>query len=147
MTKNRRKLTCSKFFEKFKNCFFFWIFRRRCLKKSSEGTKNNQKKISSSFREICEFMFKKSKKNQPPILAKIFEKSNFFLIFWVFCKKYLETHFKSIRTSLKKISSSFRDMGQKKKVARPSIHPIPSVNTSWRGRLVPRCGRKSMTYQ
>ena len=32
---------------------------------------------------------------------------------------------------MKKTSSSFRDMGQKKKVARPSHPSHPSVNTSW----------------
>ena len=46
---------------------------------SSEG---NQKNISSCFREIYEFKFKKSKKNQPPILAKSFEKFSFFFYFW-----------------------------------------------------------------
>ena len=127
MTKNRPKLNCATFFEKFKNCFFFfWFFLRRCLKNSSEGTKNNQKKISSCFRENCEFMFKKSReKNQPPILAKFFEKSNFFKIFWFFRKKYLETHSKRIRNRFEKIVSSLRDISSKKK--KLPDHPIPSI--------------------
>ena len=62
---------------------------RKCPQNSSVGTKNNQGKILSSFRDIS-------------------EKDVFF---------------------------------DPKKTDHPSIHPshpIPSVNTSWRGRLVPR---------
>ena len=70
--KNAQKFKCATFFEKFKNCFFFLFFRRRCLKKSSEGTKNNQKKILSCFREICEFMFIKSKKKPTPDFGENF---------------------------------------------------------------------------
>ena len=29
MTKNRQKLNCATFFEKFKNCYFFWIFAKK----------------------------------------------------------------------------------------------------------------------
>ena len=71
---------------------FFLFFLRRCLKKSSEGSKNNQKKISSCFREICEFMFKKSKKNQPPILTNFFEKKNILILFREYSNKCAETN-------------------------------------------------------
>ena len=70
LTKNRQKLTCSQVFEKFENCFFTWFFRRRCLIISSEGTKNNQKKISSCLREICKF--RKIGKKPTPVFCEIF---------------------------------------------------------------------------
>ena len=87
LTKNRQKLTCSKFFDKIKNFYFFWFFHKRCLKKSSEGSKNNQKKISRCFREICEFVFKKSKKKPTPDFGEIFWKIYFFLNFLSFSQK------------------------------------------------------------
>ena len=114
MTKNRQKLNCAKFFEKFKNCYFFWFFRRRCLKISSEGTKNNQKKISSCFREICEFVFRKSKKNQPPILAKLFEKKNIPIFF----REYSKNNFRNIY---------FRDLKKLKKITRKSLVFWPTM--------------------
>ena len=150
MTKNRQKLNCAKFFEKFKNCFFFWFFLSRCLKISSEGTKNNQKKISSSFREICEFVFKKSKKKPTPNFGEIFwkkEHSDFFPR--IFQNKMQKHIFKGTEKIKKNYEVVFKIWAKKKKWTdhpiHPSIHPSipsihPSVNKNWRGRLVPRCG-------
>ena len=123
---NRQKLTCSKFFDKIKIFYFFWFFHKRCLNKSSVGSKNNQKKISRCFREICKFVFKKSKKKPTPDFGENFWKIYFFLIFWVFRRKYLETYSKRIRNRFAKIVSSLRDVSLKRKVSRPSIPPIPS---------------------
>ena len=140
MTKNRQKLNCAKFFEKFKNCYFFWFFRRRCLKISSEGTKNNQKKISSCFREICEFVFKKSKKKPTPNFGEIFwkkEHSDFFPR--IFQNKMQKHIFKGTEKIKKNYEVVFKIWAKKK--SGPTIHPIPShpsVNKKWRGSLVPR---------
>ena len=35
------KKSCAKFFDKFKNFYFFRVFLRKCLKNSSKGTRNN----------------------------------------------------------------------------------------------------------
>ena len=78
---NRRKLICATFFDKFKIFIFFSFFRRKWLKKSSEGTKTNQKQYQVVFEKFANLCSKNRKKNQPPILANIYEISNFFLIF------------------------------------------------------------------
>ena len=123
--KNRQKLNCAKFFEKFKNCYFFWFFLRRCLKISSEGTKNNQKKISSCFREICEFVFKKSKKKPTPNFGEIFwkkEHSDFFPR--IFQNKMQKHIFKGTEKIKKNYEVVFKIWAKKK--SGPTIHPIPS---------------------
>ena len=78
MTKNRPKLTCSKFFEKFKNCFFFDFLAKDVLKSLLRGPKTIRKKYQVVFEKFANLCSKNRKKNQPPILAKIFEKFNFF---------------------------------------------------------------------
>ena len=55
------KKKVAKFFDK-KTFDFFWNFFKRCLNKFSKGTKNNEEKISSSFREIWEILEKKVEK-------------------------------------------------------------------------------------
>merc|ERR1711872_1041257 len=64
------------FLTKIKFDFFFYFFFKRCLYHSSKGTKNNEKNISSSFREIEKSLKKFSKKKWSMILAKYFEKKN-----------------------------------------------------------------------
>ena len=81
MTKNGPKLTCSKFFEKFKNCFFFDFLAKDVLKSLLRGPKTIRKKYQVVFEKFANQCLKKWKKNQPPILATIFELSNFFEIF------------------------------------------------------------------
>ena len=66
MTENRPKLTCSKFFEKFK-IVFFGFFSKRCLKMSSEGTKNNQKKYQVVFEKFPNLCSKNRKKTNPQL--------------------------------------------------------------------------------
>ena len=127
MTKNRPKLNCATFFEKFKNCYFFWFFRWRCLKNSSEGTKNNQKKISSCFREICEFMFKKSRKKINPRFWRNFLKKRTFRFFPANITKNVQKHiFKGSETTKKSYVVIFKIWAKRKKVDRPShpSHPI-----------------------
>ena len=50
--KSLKKSNCSKFFEKNIIRFFSRIFHRKCHSTASKGTKNNQKKISISFRKM-----------------------------------------------------------------------------------------------
>ena len=45
---------CAKFFTKNKIFWIFRVFLRKCLKNSSKGTRDNEKKILSSFRDIPE---------------------------------------------------------------------------------------------
>ena len=62
--------------------FFFKNFLKTCLNKSSKGTKNNQKKILSSFREIWEKLEKFFAKKGIFDFDEIFwkkEHSDFFL--------------------------------------------------------------------
>ena len=110
MTKNRPKLNCATFFEKFKNCYFFWFFLRLCLKNSSEGNKNNQKKISRCFREICEFLFKKSRKKPTPDFGEIFWKKEHSDFFSFFRRRCLKLSSEGTKNNQKKISSCFREI-------------------------------------
>ena len=120
-------MSCQATFDIFKIfCFFFYFFAEDILKSLLRGPKPIRKKYQVVFEKFANQCLKKWKKTQPPILATIFELSNFFEIFWAFRKKYLETHSKSIRNRFEKIVSSLRDISLKKKASRPS-HPIPSV--------------------
>ena len=99
------KKTCEIFWQKKKIDFFFDFFSKRCSFYSSEGTKSNQKKLSSCFRESCEFMFKKSKKKPTPHFREIFwkkENSNFFpRIFQKMCRNIYLRELKQLRKSMK----------------------------------------------
>ena len=92
MTKNKKKLNCAKFFDKNKIRFFFNFFFKRCLYHSSVGTKNNEKKLLSSFREIREILEKFSRKRWLLILGKYFEKKNIPIFFREYSKKCAETY-------------------------------------------------------
>ena len=61
-----KKKKLRNFLTKIKFDFFFEFFFKRFLNMSSKGTKNNEEKILSSFREISK------------ILEKIFEKKGIF---------------------------------------------------------------------
>ena len=119
--------------------FFFKNFFKTCLYNSSKGTKNNQKKIFSSFREIWEKLEKIFAKKGIFDFDEIFWKKNIPIFFWEYSKTRAEPSFKSYKKSYEKLSSSFQDISKKKKVDRPSIHPIhpsirPSVNIKNRER-------------
>ena len=52
MKKSPKNPNCSKLYEKNKICIFSQNFVQKCVLTSSKGTRKNQKKISSSFRDI-----------------------------------------------------------------------------------------------
>ena len=114
------------FLKNLKIVIFFDFFAEDVLKSLLRGPKTIRKKYQVVFEKFANLCSKNRKKNQPPILARVFEKSNFFEIFWDFRKKYVETHSKRIRNRFEKMASSLRDISLKKKVSRPS-HPIPSI--------------------
>ena len=119
------------FLTKLKFDFFFWFFSKRCLFHSSEGTQNNQKKISSCFREICEFVFKKSKKKPTPDFGEIFWKKEHSDFFSRIFQKQLQKHIFKGTEKIKKNYEVVFKIWAKKKVDRPSIpsHPShPSIN-------------------
>merc|ERR1711872_781685 len=92
------------FLTKIKFDFFFYFFFKRCIYHSSKGTKNNEKNISSSFREIEKSLKKFSKKKWSMILAKYFEKNNipiFFLrIFQKMCRNIYFRELKQLRKNI-----------------------------------------------
>ena len=110
------------FLKNSKTCYFFDFFGKDVLKSLLRGAKTIRKKYQVVFEKFANLCSKNRKKNQPPILAKIFEKSNFFLIFWVFRKKYLETYSKRIRNRFEKMVGSLGDISLKK-----SFPTIPSI--------------------
>ena len=131
MTKIAKNWLVRNFLTKLKFFIFSDFFTKDVLTSLLWGAKTIRKKYQDVFEKFANLCSKNRKKNQPPILAKIFEKSNFLKIFWVFRKKYLDPHSKRIRNRFEKIVSSLRDISLKKKVYRPSFlpsHPsIPSV--------------------
>ena len=66
-----KKSSCAKFFDKI-NFFSFFDFVAGNVLKSFLREQKQSEKISSFFREICEFMFKKSKKKSTPDFDEIF---------------------------------------------------------------------------
>ena len=86
MTKNREKLNCAKFFAKFKNCYFFDFFAEDVLKSLLRGPKTIRKKYLVVFEKFANLCSKSRKKNQPPILAKFFEKKNIPIFFREYSK-------------------------------------------------------------
>ena len=143
MTKNRQKLNCAKFFEKFKNCFFFYFFSVDVLKSLLRGPKTIRKKYQVVFEKFANLCSKSRKKNQPPILAKFFEKKNIPIFFREYSKIKCRNIYLRELKKLRKIMKQFSRYGPKKKsgpTIHPShpihpIHPIhPSVNIkNWRG--------------
>ena len=100
---SKKKL--AKYFDKNKIRFFFvFFFQKMSFCHSSKGTKNNEKNISSSFREIEKSLKKFSKKKWSMILAKYFEKKNipiFFLrIFQKMCRNIYFRELKQLRKNM-----------------------------------------------
>ena len=79
-----KKQNFSKFLEKNKNCTFYQNYLRKCLLASSKGTRNNQKKILSSFWDISKnriFLSKKWKNHQKIQIVRNFLKKIKFVFF------------------------------------------------------------------
>ena len=94
-----------------------------------------KKKYWVVFEKFGKFWQKFSRKRGILILAKFFEKENIPIFFWEYSKRCGKTLLKRIWNNYEKVLSSFRDMGQKKKVERPShpSHPshLPSIQVGW----------------
>ena len=69
---------------------FFDFFAEDVLKSLLWGPKTIRKKYQVVFEKFANQCLKKWKKNQPPILATIFEKCNFFNFFEFFGKNILK---------------------------------------------------------
>ena len=130
--------------KKIKIDFFFFNFAKDVLISLLRGPKIMRKKNSVVFEKFEKFLKKFSKKRGFLILAKFFEKKNIPIFFCEYSKIRVKTYIMGVRNHYEKLSSSFRDMGQKKKVDRPSVpsHPIQSIPSirqyKLAGRLVSR---------
>ena len=86
----RKKRSCS-ILEKKNPIFFFSEFSKRCLKHSSKGTKNNELKILSCFRDIWEIFVKMYFFVKKKSCSKFFEKRIFRFFSRNFPKDVLKT--------------------------------------------------------
>ena len=88
----KKKLRNFFYWKKFR--FIFLECSKRCPKKSSKGTKNNQEKILSSFRDIPEKeVFSQLFFSRKPKVAKFFYWKNFrFIFFRIFQKMSLNLY-------------------------------------------------------
>ena len=104
--KSPKKQNCSKFLEKNKNCIFFQNFLRECLLASSKGTRNNQKKILSSFWDISKnriFLSKKWKNHQKiQIVRNFLEKIKFVFFLKILSKNVFFSLLRGRETTRKK---------------------------------------------
>ena len=124
------------FFSKKKSCeifllekfpiFFSKFFSKHVFITLVRGPKTTRKKYLVVFEKFEKSLKKFSRKRGFLILTKFFEKKNIPIFFWEYSKTRAEPSFKSYKKSYEKLSSSFQDMSKKKKVDRPSTHPIPS---------------------
>ena len=105
----KKKLRNFFYWKKFR--FIFLECSKRCPKKSSKGTKNNQEKILSSFRDIPEkevfsqLFFPENQKLRNFFIGKISD-----LFFLEYSKTCLKTSTKGTKNNEKKILSSFREI-------------------------------------
>ena len=100
-----KKKKLRNFLTKLKFDFFFNFFFKRCLYHSSVGTKNNEKKLLSSFREIWEILEKIFEKKVVVDFGEIFwkkEHSDFFpRIFQKMCRNIYLREMKQLRKIMK----------------------------------------------
>ena len=128
MTKNRRKLTCSKFFEKFKNCFFFEFFAEDVLKSLLRGPKTIRKKYQVVFEKFANLCSKNRKKTNPRFWRKFLKNLIFFKFFEFFAKNILKHILKVYEPVWKKYRVVFEIWAKKKKLPdHPSIPSHPSI--------------------
>ena len=105
----KKKLRNFFYWKKFR--FIFLECSKRCPKKSSKGTKNNQEKILSSFRDIPEKeVFSQLFFSRKPKVAKFFYWKNFRFIFLEYSKRCLLTFTRGTKNNEEKILSSFREI-------------------------------------
>ena len=72
MTKNKKKLNCAKFFEKFKNCYFFYFFAEDVLKSLLRGPKTIRKKYQDVFEKFANLCSESQKKKPTPDFGEAF---------------------------------------------------------------------------
>ena len=123
-----KKRNLRNFLTKNKIDFFFYCFLERCNFHSSKGTKNNEEKIFSSFREFWEILEKNLEKKGIFDFGEFFWKKELSDFFSGNISKDLQKHILWGSETIMKNYQVVLRYGPKKKVDRPShpSHPIPS---------------------